>query len=102
MKIKSIKTGLEATITEAEWNQMKKRGDARRFTITSTVVDRTAPPADTSAADYSQLVKDGMTALKKQDSVRAKALFLQAQAIKETKLVADKLALIDAAENESE
>lgn len=92
MKIRSIKTKLEHTVTKEGWEKIQARGDGSKYVIVSNApVKENKPPEDTNKADYNHLVKDANRKMGKKDYEGAKKLFEQAQAIKPSTLITEKL-----------
>lgn len=96
MVIRSKKTKLEHTIPEEDWAKIKARGDASKYIIVSNSasVNRLKVPEDTHKANYNQIVKDATKAFKAKQYQKAKELYVQADAIKSSDLVTEKLAQI--------
>lgn len=95
MKIRSKKTNLEHTVDKAGWEKIKARGDASKYVIVSNELTTEAnPPEDTHKADYNRIVKNANRKMGKKDYEGAKELYLQAQAIKPSTLITEKLAEI--------
>lgn len=92
MKIRSKKTNLEHTVDKTGWEKIKARGDANKYIIVSNAPTTTDnKPEDTHKADYNRIVKDANRKMGKKDYEGAKKLYEQAEAIKPSTLITEKL-----------
>ena len=93
MRIKNKKTSLEYEVTPEEWELITARGDSRKYTILS----HGAPlPADNpEVADYKALMRKADTAFKEERFHDAQSLYVEAQQIKDSKLIQKKLSELE-------
>ena len=92
MQIKSRKTKLTHTVTDADWENMKKQGIAKNFDVVSTQ-DAAQPsaPAELGIA-FADHVKTADAAYKAKDYKAAQASYTAAKAIKSSKKIEERLA----------
>lgn len=95
MIIRSKKTKLEHEISTEEWEQIKSRGDSSNYVIVKADTKQINAPDDVAAADYNNIVKQANAAMKKKQHEKAFDLFTQANGIKPTALIQEKLSELE-------
>ena len=94
MLIKSIKTGLEQTVTKEEYDKLVRMGEAARFKVLSTEdtkEERAAAPEETGDANRQGLIDAAKEAESKEDWANALDLYQKAAAIKSSSNLTKKI-----------